>query len=61
MHSKKHLSFSAIRDMITEKLSIINLPTTESNGYESGVNACLQKLKFSHLTQNPQNPSHPIL
>ena len=39
----------------------INLPPTESSGYESGVNACLQKLKFSHFTQNPQNPSHPIL
>ena len=39
----------------------INLPPTKSSGYEFGVNACLQKLKFSHLTQNPQNPSHPIL
>ena len=32
-------------------ISAINLPPTESSGYDFGVNACLQKLKFSHLTK----------
>ena len=43
MHSKKHLSFSAIRDMITEKLSIIN-DTRAANTSNSIVEVMLSGL-----------------
>ena len=46
-------------NMAITAIKSINLPPTESSGYEFGVNACLQKLKFSHLTQNHLNPLHP--
>ena len=52
MHSKKHLSFSAIRDMITEKLSIIK-DTRAANTSNSIVEVMLSGLACMYY----QSPS----
>ena len=52
MHSKKHLSFSAIRDMITKKLSIIQ-DTRAANASNSIVEVMLSGLACMYY----QSPS----